>query len=274
MYNEPTEIWEKQNWDATREQELMRYINGKDKYWLFISEDKNKIPFQEYVKLKKIDLNKPIIGMLTNVIWDAQVFYEARVFEDMITWINKTINYFSKRTDLQLLIRVHPAEAMPMNRQPVVAEIKKAFENLPPNVFIIDAEDTVSTFEAIDHCNAAIIYATTAGIELAAKGKPVIVAGEAWIKNKNISYDPTSEIEYFQLLDKLPFISMLSEEKIIRAKKYAYYFYFNRMIHLSCLSKEDDSFRLNSLEDLLPGVDPGLDVICKSILKKLPFLYS
>ena len=42
-------------------------------------------------------------------------------------------------------------------------------------------------------------------------GKNVLVGGEAWIKNKEISYDPRSKLEYFELISKLiskPHMSM------------------------------------------------------------------
>ena len=30
---------------------------------------------------------KPVIGLLTNVFWDAQLHYRANAFKDMLDWI-------------------------------------------------------------------------------------------------------------------------------------------------------------------------------------------
>ena len=59
---------------------------------------------------KKIDLSKPLIGLTTNVIWDAQLHYDSTIFKNMMEWVLKTISYFINRSDLNLIIRVHPTE--------------------------------------------------------------------------------------------------------------------------------------------------------------------
>src|SRR3712207_8648577 len=41
-------------------------------------------------------------------------------------------------------------------------------------------------------------------VELAARGIPVIVAGEAWIRNKGLAQQADTREQYFALLDNLP----------------------------------------------------------------------
>src|SRR5438552_9716921 len=95
-----------------------------------------------------IDFSKPCIGLLTNVMWDAQLHFRANAFSNMLEWVLQTISYFAQRPDLQLIVRVHPAEirgTLP-SRQPIVAEIQRAFPQLPKNVLIIPPESHVSTY--------------------------------------------------------------------------------------------------------------------------------
>ena len=70
----------------------------------------------------------------------------------------------------------------------------------------------------------------------------------------------------------------MSEASIQRARKYAYHFFFRRMIPLKCVKAMDASppFRANigTLQSLCPGQDPGLDVICEGILHGAEFVYQ
>ena len=58
--------------------------------------------------------------------------------------------------------------------------------------------------EELDVIVSVIIYATKMGVELTALGIPVIVAGEAWVRNKGLTQDATSKAHYFELLSQLP----------------------------------------------------------------------
>ena len=46
-------------------------------------------------ELNNFDTSKPIIGLATNLIWDAKVYYEDS-FLDSIEWVDYTIKYFLK----------------------------------------------------------------------------------------------------------------------------------------------------------------------------------
>lgn len=279
---EPNELWENMKWGEAQEKKIMDYLNSRwdnSKDWLPIPKENKKILFTEFANEKGLDLNKPIIGMLTNIIWEAYAEYKSRVFPDMFTWLQKTINYFKSRKDLQLLIRIHPAEEMwNVSRQLAVNEIKKMFLNLPSNVFIIESNRNINTYEAMSYCDAVITYQTTTGIELAAiQGMPIIVTGDAAIRNKGIAHEPLTEDEYFNKLDQLPFKKRISEDKRTRARKYAYHVFLRKMIPLNFFEETKDwklyESTLKKLDDLLPNAHEGLDIICDGILNGSPFIY-
>ena len=50
----------------------------------------------------------------------------ANAFPNMLEWLVQTCEYFATRPDLQLLIRVHPAEisGFPPSRQPILGELR------------------------------------------------------------------------------------------------------------------------------------------------------
>jgi hypothetical protein len=179
-----------------------------------------------------------------------------------------------------LVIRVHPAEitAELPSRQLVVEEIDKAFPILPPNIFVISPESKMNTYALMDNCNSVVIYGTKTGVELTSFGIPVIVAGEAWIRNKGITIDPESQRDYFKILDRLPFNDRMSEEQKQRARKYAYHFFFRRMIPVEVVRPTDGNpsfvLAVENLAELLPGKNPGLDVICNGILSGKDLIYE
>jgi hypothetical protein len=268
-------------WTSELEEQLLKYLKSRwqgTEDWIWFHE-RPQADLGLIARETGIDFSKTSVGLLTNVMWDAQLHYPANAFQNMLEWVLQTISYFSKRPELQLLIRVHPAELKGTleSRQPIAHEIKKTYPILPRNVFIIPPESQASTYAVMAGCNAVIIYGTKTGVELASLGIPIIVAGEAWIRNKGITIDASSPEEYVKILDHLPLRDRVDKRKIERARKYAYHFFFRRMIPLEFMepTKSHPPFRLNlnGLDKLMPGRSRGLDVICKGILEGAEFIY-
>ncbi len=280
MMSEPVESWEDIQWTDEMEKELLDYLKSRwDGSMDWISFNRNPESDLKIITHELgIDFSKQCVGLLTNVIWDAQLHYPSNVFSNMIEWLVETVRYFASRPDLQLIVRVHPAEVTGAirSRQLAEEEIKRAFPTLPKNIFIIPPDSPLSTYATMLQCNAAIIYGTKTGIELTSMGIPVIVAGEAWIRNKGITFDATSVAEYRSLLDGLPFESRLTDEEVKRARKYAYHFFFRRMIPIENMVPAGWPryvLKVDSLDDLLPGKNLGLDVICDGIMRGTQFIY-
>jgi hypothetical protein len=281
LMSEPTTMWDGMAWTDRQDEQVMAYLKSRWKGtgdWIHF----NRAPQDELDAIARevgVDFTKPCIGMLTNVMWDAQLHYPANAFKDMLEWTLKTIAYFERRPELQLLIRVHPAEvagALP-SLQPIVEEIRKVYPTLPANVFVIPPESKASTYAAMLRCNAVIIYGTKTGVELTAMGIPIIVAGEAWIRNKGLTTDIASEQAYYDTLDTLPLATRLDDAIIRRARQYAFHFFFRRMIPIELTRVSPGTpgfdFDVPDVEAIAPGRDRGLDVICDGVLRETPFVY-
>jgi hypothetical protein len=282
MITEPTGVWEDVSWNPLLEKRTMDYLKSRwqgTNDWIWFHDRPNEDPLSIQQEIGA-DRKRPWIALLTNVMWDAQLHYKSNAFKSMLEWVLQTIHYFENRKDLQLIIRIHPAEirgTLP-SRQLLVDEIRKSIPVLPENVFIIAPDSQISTYELAAQSNAVIIYNTKTGIEISSMGIPVIVAGEAWIRNKGFSIDASSPDDYFSILNGLPLPHPMSSDEISRARKYAFHFFFRRMIPLPFITTKTDRgseliVDLPSLENLLPRHYAGLDVICDGILTGSPFIY-
>jgi hypothetical protein len=281
LMSEPIDKWGGISWTTQRENVLIGYLNSRREGvndWIWF----HKKPIHRVdgaLARMGMDPSKPCIGMLTSVMWDAALHYPANAFPNMLEWVFHTIDYFRNRPDLQLIMRVHPAEiqgGLP-SRQRVVDEIRNRYpDGIPGNIFVIAPESRLSTYALMEKCNAVIIYNTKTGIELSAMGVPVIVAGEAWIRNKGFSIDVTNPVEYSRVLDRLPLPDRMSSADTLQAKKYAYHFFFRRMIPLELMEPTGGNppFRVNlkTIDELQPGKSRGLDLICDGILNGSDFI--
>ena len=281
LMTEPVSAWEDMAWGDRQRQDILAYLKSRwrgDRDWIGFHE-KPEEDARALVRSLGLDPVKPIVGMLSNVVWDAQLHYPANAFPSVIDWAARTIDYFAGRPDLQLLLRVHPAEARgtARSRQPLAAEIARRFPVLPPNVFIIPPESPVSTYAAMELCDSVLIYGTKTGVELTAVGIPVVVAGEAWIKNKGLTLDASSAADYFAILGALPLRRRLEPPVVERALKYAYHFFFRRMIPLGFFERVSSNLfftpNIESADALAEGRDAALDIVCDAILDDRPFIY-
>lgn len=283
MLSEPVSTWENVRLNEAVHARLLRYLAAREKGtqdWIAFHPADTR-GSDNVVAAIGLDPSKPVIALLTSVVWDAQLHYRQRAFNDQVEWVLKTIAHFAKRDDIQLAIRIHPAEvsASLPSRQPILAEIEANFPNIPSNIAIIRPEDDISTYALAHASDAVIIYSTKTGIELAARGIPVIVAGESWLRGKDIGFDCDDAESYERMLAELPFRRRLDPARTMRAEAYAYHFFFRRMIqmpgmHQSRMQGAPYEVAPRRLADFVPGANDALDCVCRGILEGTPFVFD
>ena len=96
------------------------------------------------------------------------------------------------------------------------------------------------------------------------------------VRNKGITHDASSREEYFTILNQLPFAEGLGPVQLARARRYAYHFFFNRMIPLPFIEPKAGypiyRLKLERLQQLRPGSSAGLDTLCDGVLSNAPFV--
>ncbi len=281
MISEPTARWE--NLDLTDDwrAELDRYLHSRrhgEQDWIVFGRNA-RFDAPTYLRERGVALDRPVFLALTNVAWDAQLHYPTNSFASMGEWLVETVKWFAARPELELVIRVHPGEltgAMPA-REKAADILAAAFPALPANVFVVGPDDPISTYSLIELARATIIYATKAGIEVAASGRPVLVAGDAWTRGKGISVDVDNADDYHRRLAAMVAVRPPDAAASERAQRYAFHYFFRRMIPVAATVPASGwppfTLSIGSLSELEPGADLGLDVICDGILTGSPFEY-
>lgn len=224
--------------------------------------------------------SRPIVSAYTNIPWDAQIHYRSNLFSDMFSWLFATIRHFAARPEVQLVVRIHPAEtfgAFP-SAQPVAREIARAFPLMPENVTVALPDSRVSSYCLGRMSRAALVYGARMGVELVLLGVPVVVAGESFLRGKGFTFDPASSDEYFAILERVLELGPVTAVQAERAWRWYYHYFFRLMLPFPFYSADKDvglsrpRLTFTNLAELAPGRSAVLDRICRGLVDPLtPF---
>jgi hypothetical protein len=172
---------------------------------------------------------RPVVLLAANVLGDSLTLGRNIFAESMSEWITKTVQYFARRTDVQLVVRIHPGEKIVPQAKSMGTVVREALPEIPGHIHVIGALDNVNTYDLIEIADLGLTYTTTVGVETAMNGIPVISCGETHYRGRGFTMDPNSWQEYFATLEKvLPDLPAhrLGEEQVAKAWNYAYRFFF------------------------------------------------
>lgn len=176
----------------------------------------------------KLD-ERPVVLLPTNVLGDSLALGRQVYTKTMTEWLNRTVQYFAGRPDVQLVIRIHPGESLLKGNIGIADVIQREQPRLPEHIHIIVPNDPVNTYDLISIADLGLVYTTTVGLEMAFAGVPVIVNGKTHYRNRGFTYDPDSYVTYFKYLGTIlgaPKEHRLTQQQIDEAWRYAYYFFF------------------------------------------------
>jgi hypothetical protein len=224
-----------------------------------------------------LDEARPVWGIMAHINWDAVSDYAPMLYESFNEWILETIAIATEVSEVQWLLKVHPAEAWDNPDSGVESLIRKKLPELPSNIRILSAEENISPLDFFNLVDGAVTVYGTAGLELAVHGKPVILAGEAHYGKKGFTLDADSQSVYTSLLRQTAKISRLSASQILLAKKYAYCYFILRQIPLRVVKSPSSKwwdFQFDQIECLIAGKDPAMDFLCDRLINGKDFIMS
>lgn len=233
---------------------------------------------EEIIKLLDIDTKKNIGILFTNLPWDASLVGVDVVFKNPFEWLYETISWFANRNEKLLIVKVHPAEEIHGTRLSFLSYICAKFPELPENIIILPPKTEISTYGLFDIADYGIVYTSTAGLEMAIRGKPVITTAQTHYREKGFTFDAADKKGYFDMLKNAEKLEM-TPKMMDLANKYGYLHFCDREIPFKFIEFGGENFsspklKLNDWHDLLPGSDENLDKICDGILYNKEFLRS
>jgi hypothetical protein len=170
--------------------------------------------------------DRPVVLLPTNVLGDTATLGRAIFSQSMTGWIERVVPFFANRPEVQLVVRIHPAESWTVGPS-LVETIRKVLPELPPHIHLIGPEEKINTYDLMEITDLALVYTTSAGLEMATWGIPVLVSGKAHYRRKGFTLDADSWDEYFtilgQALNSIP--ARMTPEQLELAWYYAYLFY-------------------------------------------------
>jgi hypothetical protein len=181
-----------------------------------------------------------VFTLFTNVPWDATIVGKDIVFDSMLEWVEATVEEVERHPECALVIRVHPAEAGVhgmVSRDRVAAQLHEWRPDLPPNVFIIDAEQRVDSYDLIDLSAGVLAYCSNVGLEALLSDKPTIVAGAAHYRGKQLASDVDTPEAYRAALREW-LRGHLPDVDVEAALRYAYLAWIDTQIDLGLFVEE------------------------------------
>lgn len=276
LATESSRAWDETPWTGEMERRLLRYLDSR---WSRGGEPgvprDASVGARAHQRTVRVDGFRRSIGLIPNLKWDIASDDPGIVYPTVREWVFDTIDFVSKRPDLQLIIRLHPHQ--PLIGRLAAALIATTYPALADNITVIPGESPVNTYSLMEQCDTVTVWGSTTGLELAARGVPVIVAGPAWVRGKGFTMDPRTKQEYFELLGGPPLRLRPDSSTIERARRCAYHFFFRHMLPMDLFERWSAAQEEGTLESLLADCrqrgHQSLEVICDGILYGKPFLY-
>ena len=212
-----------------------------------------------------IDRDRRVVSVFTNLAYDTALLGKDVAFDSQFDWLARTVELVAAQDDVALVIRVHPAESRWGTAQPVKDELIARVGELPPNVRLVGPNEPVSSYGILAFSDLVLCYTTTVGLEAAARGIPVAVAGATHYRGRGFTIDVESYADLEKAIAEPP---PMTPEQVELARRYAFAFFFRLMIPFRYARYSEGHLAgiPVSAHDLLPGRDPHLDFVCDRIV--------
>ena len=252
---------------------LLERIGGGrtfDNFW------RERIEDLDHVRtMLRLQPDRQTVAVLCNILWDSATQGKDDAFASMSEWIVEAIRWAEARPDVDLVVRIHPAEVKMLNhvsREPMAGLIGEAFPRLPANVRVVPPESTLSTYAIMGLSDAVLVYTSTTGLEAACLGIPTLVAAHSHYAGRGFTREAANSAAYWAALDQV--LTTPPDEgdrarSVELARRYAHLFFFRFHQHLTSVEEPGRSrvrLTATATRGLTIGHDAGLDRIADAVV--------
>lgn len=239
----------------------------------FAYHNKVRLSKEAFGRKLKLPLSsrRSLVVIFAHIFSDAPHCSENILFRDYYHWLYETLRFVRGVTDVDWVIKPHPASKV-YNELGVVEKMVNDLQEGSSNRNIFIFPEEVSAANLSDIADTVVTVQGTAGIEFSCLGLPVILAGKAFYAGQGFTYDPSSKEEYYSLLEGIAKIPKLRAEQVTHAKEI-----YAAFSHLISTKNKIISFEiLNTIwgygDSKSPDVSYGNKLINDSLEKNDPRL--
>ncbi|HVV58503.1 MAG TPA: glycosyltransferase family A protein [Gaiellaceae bacterium] len=226
-----------------------------------------------------LDPSRPVWGLYTSSDDEsaAEVDYRGP-FERQVDWIADSIAWAGRHPELDLVVRVHPNTAGRNSNgrnERQLQELRDLAADVPTNVRFVWPDDEVSTYSLMDAAEVGLVYHSTVALELACKGKEVLVAGSNFVGETAFVRTVEAREEYASDLDAL----LADRRDPVEIRRLGYRFAYRYWLcnnlpfpHVRMPDPHTGVVQWTSVEELAPGRSPELDRIVRVVLDGEPVI--
>jgi hypothetical protein len=218
-------------WTAAQDRELMAELEGRyagrTRMQRMYQWDTEPADRAEICRELGLDPALPIAVVFSHVLWDASFFYGEDLFLHYGAWLEATLGAAVTNPRASWLIKTHPANAFRLAhgdvRGPVaeVEVVRRSVEDLPGHVRLVLPDTRISSLSLFRHADVGVTVRSTAGLEMACFGKPVVTAGTGHYSGLGFTCDSATREEYLERLGRIETLGPASREATERARRYA-----------------------------------------------------
>lgn len=213
-----------------------------------------------------------LVGVFTNLLWDASLEPEQAVYQDVFEWLEDTFDAVRGRDDITVVVKTHPAEETFGTNESVRGWVTD-HGDVPANVNLLEPTTDVDTYALLDSLDTAVVYNSTVGLEAAYNGVPVIVAGDTHYRDLGLTVDVESQRAYRELLADVDSLEP-DAARTTAARRYAHFLFVKEHVPFEFCHRErstDQTLKPVDSADTDRGSEP-FDTIVSAIVNDQPVL--
>jgi len=202
------------------------------------------------------------VGVFSHLLWDGTLAPTAALFPDFYEWLRCTIDTLADRPEMDVYVKAHPAEELRGTDEHLSDWLDKIYPDLPSHIKFIPPDSEVSFYRMMSALDAGVVYASTAGAEMAYNRIPVVIGGYPPYMDYGIGFEPATRDAFVDLLKRLPELEV-TPQMHARCERFLFHLFVNKQMPFPGGSFRDGE-GLNITYDLL--MSDEMDAIIDPII--------